>query len=146
MGFKGTIQEDHLPKNLFLLTVPGAPPITFTKVSGLEEELEVVDLPDRTKASGGQKKALEFTVRVPEHHTQQIQFMDLWYKQGQQPVVPGYKKASTLSRPSLASIPRSYSLTGCFVMKRKTDDLEMSDEGGMSEVEYTISCDEVLPI
>ena len=146
MGFKGTILPDHLPKNQFVLTIPQAPPITFTKVGGLEEELETVDLPDRTKASGGQKKAFEFTATVPEHHKQQVAFLELWFKASQHPVAPNYKKACTLTRISLGGVPKSYSLIGVFTKKRKTDDLEMTNEGEASEQEWTFCVDEMLPI
>ena len=50
---KGAIKPNHMAVNKYTLTVIGMPPLTPTEISGLEEELQTVELPDRTRASGG---------------------------------------------------------------------------------------------
>ena len=49
---KGAIEENHSPVNKWQLIVPTAPPLTIVEQSGIEDELETTDLPDRTRASG----------------------------------------------------------------------------------------------
>ena len=141
---KGVLAPDHIPKNKYTLRVLGLPPITFTAVGGLEEELETVDLPDRTRASGGNTKPIEFTVRVPTHHVVERIAMENWYQEGKDPVLPTYKKVGTLTKRSLSNIAFvSYIITGLFISDRKTQDLEMENEGELDEIEYTLSGDNV---
>lgn len=143
---KGAIRPNHIAVNKYTFLVLGLPPLTPTKISGIEEELEAVDLPDRTKASGGNTKAVEFTIMLPMHHTIEMAAMEAWFRESQDPVLPTYKKAATLLMlPIGPGIPRTRSLIGVFPTKRKDPDLEMKNEGEMAEVEWTISADQVLP-
>ena len=144
---KGALQGDHIPLNKYQLIVLGMPELTFTKIGGLEEELETVDLPDRTVASGGQTKALEFSASIPAHHLIQQAAMELWFVEGRDPVASTYKKTGTLIMKSIGgSTLRTYSLLGLFVSKRATPDLEMANEGEMAEIEWTFKADMMLPI
>lgn len=143
---KGAIQPDHIPKNKYKLKVVGLPEITFTFVSGLEEELETADMPDRTSASGGNTKYTEFTVRMPTHHAAERIAMENWFTESQDPVDPGYKKVGTLFKSSISGTASvSYLLHGLYVKKRATQDLEMSNEGELDEIEWTMSCDQIFP-
>lgn len=147
MSLKGLIEEDHIPNNKFELNIVGLPTITFTKVSGLESEVAGVDLPDRTKATGGQRGVSEVTVEVPNHHSVNIGVMEAWFEEGVDPVSPTYKKVGTLAQVSLTGETRRvWSLVGIWVMKRKLSDMEMSDAGEMSVQEYTLSVDDVAPL
>lgn len=139
---KGTINPDHIPKNKFSLRVRGMPEILFTEVSGIEEETEKVDIPDRTAASGGQSKAFEFTAKVPLHHTEQIAALNDWVQQGRDPVDPGYKKVGTFTRTSISGmITTTIILYGLWVFKDSESEAAMSNEGEMVEVEYSFSAD-----
>jgi len=72
---------------------------------------------------------------------------EAWFKEGQDPVSPLYKKAGTLVHPSISGgTLRTYSVVGVFVKKRKLPDLNMKGEGEMAVVEWTLSVDDVLPI
>lgn len=147
MVMKGTIQLDHMPANKYLLYITNMPIITFTSVSGLDEKLETVDLPDRTKASGGNSKPIELTAKVPMHHRADNVALEAWYGQGRDPVLPSYKVVGTMNYISLSSIViASYSLVGIFCTGRKTPDVEMKNEGDMVEVEWGFSVDVILPI
>lgn len=144
MSLKGKIQPDHLPLNKFQLSVVGLIPITFLSVSGLETEVDTVDLPDRTKASGGQVGTSEITVSVPAHHANELFAMELWLREAQDPVTPTYKKSAILSQISNSGAQvRSWSFDGCFVMKRSIADMAIENEGEMATVEFTMSCDEI---
>jgi hypothetical protein len=144
---KGALQGDHIPLNKYQLIVLGMPELTFTEIGGLEEELETVDLPDRTVASGGQTKPVEFTAMLPAHHMVQQAAMELWFKEGQDPVLSTYKKTGTLMLKSISgNTIRTYSLLGLFVSKRATPDLEMANEGEMAGIEWTFKADQMLPI
>lgn len=144
MPLKGIIQADHIPVNKYQLLVVGVQTLTPIKISGIEEELETVDLPDRTKASGGQTKAGSFTVTFAEHHKAEIDALEKWYSDSTDPVSPTYKKPATLVQQSISNRQtRSWSVVGLFPMKRKLPDLEMKNDGDMAEIEYTFSFDDI---
>lgn len=144
---KGAIQPDHIPLNKYSFIVAGLAPMTFTTVSGLEEELENVELPDRTAASGGNTKPIEFTATHPMHHLIEQAAMETWYLQSQDPVDPTYKKAGTIVMSSLSGlVTKRYMVSGVFPCKRKTGDLDMNNEGELHQVEWTFKADQVIPI
>jgi len=144
---KGEIKPDHMAVNNFDLLVVGLVDLTALKISGLEEELEKIMLPDRTAASGGQKKSTEFNVTIPMHHELETAAMELWFVEGQDPVTPTYKKPATLVHHAVSGTSdRSYTLMGCWVQKRKLPDLDREDDGKLALIEYTISVDNILPI
>jgi len=146
-GLKGTIEADHIPKHKYQLVVVGLPTLDLTYVSGIEDTLDVVDLPDRTKASGGRRGPVEMTVRLPLHHTVQQAAMEAWYREGQDPVLPTYKKPATLIWESLTGTRvRSFSFPDLFVGKRVTPEGEMSNEGEMTETEWMLHASDILPI
>lgn len=143
---KGILLPDHIPVNNYELLVLGAPPIVFTSVDGLETELETVDLPDRTVASGGNEKPTEFTASHPKHHAVEDAYLEGWFKESQR-AVPTYKKAATLLVRSVSGLQvRSYNLIGLFPSKRKTPDLEMENEGEPFLTEWTFKADRVIPV
>jgi hypothetical protein len=147
MAAKGTIKGDHIPVNKYQLLVAGLVPVTFTKISGIESELETVDLPDRTKATGGNVKTIEFTAEVPMHHVIEQTALEAWFREGQDPVSPGYKKVGTLvAMSNTGRITRSYSILGVFASKRGLPDFEMENEGEMAVVTWTFSADDILPL
>lgn len=144
---KGTIQPDHIPVNKYDLLILGMPNIRFTEVSGIEEELEIVDLPDRTKAPGGHTKPVEFTANAMMHHTVEQAAMELWFQESQDPVSPTYKKVATLIHKSLTGRTlKTYTLTGLFPSKRGLPDLAMENEGDAAQVVWTFSANDVLPV
>ncbi|MGD9749382.1 MAG: hypothetical protein AB7W59_00140 [Acidimicrobiia bacterium] len=144
---KGVIRPDHIPVNKYELRVIGAPTLVLTEVSGIEDELETTDLPDRTVASGGNRKSVEFTIMQPMHHGPEVAYMETWYRESQDPVAPSYKKAGTLLHSSLSGITtRGYQLVGLFPSKRKLPDLEMENEGEIALIEWTMKADDILPL
>jgi hypothetical protein len=145
MSIKGAIQPNHIPVNKYRFLVVGLPPLTPTKIDGIEEELEAVDLPDRTRASGGNTKPVEFSLMLPAHHAVEQAAMEAWFKSSQDPVLPGYKKAATLLiTPINGGAPKPRTLVGVFPTKRKDPDLEMKNEGDMAEVQWTLSADDII--
>lgn len=142
---KGKIQPDPILINRYELKVVGLIPLIFTEISGLEDELELTELPDRTVASTGERKAGTFTAMQPSHHTSEVLAMEVWYKESQDPVSPTYKKPITITRKGSAkSITRT--VLGVFPCKRKDPDLDMADEGTMDQIEWTFSFDDVQPL
>lgn len=144
---KGAIQPGHIPLNKYQLLFIGIPLLTATKVTGIDEELNVVELPDRTKASGGNTNPVETTISIPLHHSVEIAALEAWFLEGQDPVLPTYKKAGSLlmQSGSLVGPTRTYNLIGVFITKRKLPDVEMKDDGNMAEAEYTLSIDQIMP-
>ena len=143
---KGTIHPDHIPKNKFSLRVRGLPEIVFIKIDGLEEELEVVEIPDRTRASGGNTKAGDFTAAVPTHHVEQIQAIEAWMVDSTDPVNPGYKKTGILTKVSITGMRRViFTILGMFPSKRASDSSDMEDEGNMDTTTFTFNFDDIVP-
>jgi hypothetical protein len=143
---KGKIQENHIPKNSYELQIIGLPVITFIEVSDIPEELDVVDMPDRTKASGGNTKAGEFTAIAPSHHDVEVAAMEAWYKEGQDPVSATYKKAGVLIKKSLSGeVARTYTFTGLFVTGRTLQSLSLENEGELDAMEWAFSFDDIMP-
>src|SRR5262245_16398934 len=101
MSIKGQIAQFHHPLNLFKLIVqsiapPQPGPLTFTKISGISQEIDAVEMPDRTRHSGGQTKPGTFTAMMPSHHLLENVFMELWFRGCQESVDRDYKKDATL--------------------------------------------------
>ena len=143
---KGIIKPDHIPVNKWQLIIIGLPPLNPIEQSGMEDELQVIDLPDRTTASGGTRNPSEFTIMIAAHHTVEIVACEIWYREGQEPVLPTYKKAGTIIMKSLSGkILRTRSIVGAYISKRTDPDLELGNEGDMAMIEYTIKVDDVLP-
>lgn len=148
MTMKGSINPGHIPVNKYQLLFVGVPLLTPTTVSGIEEELQTVDLPDRTKASGGHTGPSEMTIMIPLHHSGEVAALEAWFIESQDPVTPTYKKAGSLlmESVSLTGPTRTVNLIGVFPTKRKYPDLDMSNDGDMAAVEWTLSVDQVLPV
>jgi len=147
MVLKGTVEADAMNVNKFEFTVAGAAPVRFHQVSGLEEELGVVELPDRTQQTDGATKPGEFTAQLPAHHSTEYAFLEIWYREGQDPVSPIYKKPCvlTISSPT-GKKSRQFIVNGCWIQKRKLPDLDMANDSDMASVEYTFKFDSILPI
>jgi hypothetical protein len=144
---KGIIQPNHIPLNKFQLFIVGVPPITFVTVSGIEEVLQIVDMPDRTKASGGQTNPVEFQAQTMLHHLVERIALEAWFKEGQDPVTPTYKKIGTLILKGIQdNVLATYTLPGLFIFNRKLPDLDIADEGNPAMAEWSFSADDVLPI
>lgn len=144
---KGAILPDHIGVNKFQLLINGVAPLTITEATGLEDELQTTELPDRTRASGGNRGPSEVEIKIPMHHLIEQAAMELWFKESQDPVAPTYKKNATLLHFSISGLViRSYSLIGVFPSKRVNPDLEMGNEGELALVTWTLSVDDVIPI
>ena len=147
MVLKGTILPDHIPVNKYQLVVLGLPPMIFTDVSGIEEELESVVMPDRTNASGGNKLPVEFTVMQPQHHAVERAAMEAWFAESQDPSPPTYKKDGTLIVQSISGIQVvAYTLVGLFPSKRVLPELALDNEGELAKIEWTMKADQVIPL
>jgi hypothetical protein len=147
MTIKNVIQENRAQINKFELTVlPGVGTPVFTSVSGLEEELDASELPDRTVRSGGRKKPVEFDVVQPAHHEAEVAAMEQWYKDGQDPVQPGHLKTGILTIFDTEGSPRRVrTLPNLWNKKRVESDLDLEDDGAMHTITWTLQCDEILP-
>jgi len=143
---KGSIQANHVSKNNFELQIVGLPPITFIEVGDIPEQVDKVDLPDRTRASGGTKQAGEFTAVVPSHHDVEVAAMEAWFKEAQDPVSPTYKKSGVLIKKGIdGTVVRSYSFVGLWVSERNLSSVAMENEGEMDAIEFLLNFDDIIP-
>lgn len=146
MGIKGVLLPNHVQLNKYDLRVIGVAPLVITAVSGIEEELDVSDLPDRTKATGGRTKPVEFDITIPAHEVISQKAMELWFEETKDPVSPTHKKIGTLTTFTQSNFPLvSFTLDGLMPIKRALPDYEMDGDGEMAEHVWTMSADELLP-
>ncbi len=144
---KQVLQPDHLPRNNFQLRATGVTDLTLIEMSGIEEEIESIELPDRTFASGGHTKPFEFTFSIPAHHAAEVAAVKAWYEEGQEPVSPQYKKPAVLILKSISGLATlSYVIEGMHLCKWKTSDNEASNEGEMHMIEVTAKGDRLRPL
>lgn len=147
MGFKRVLLDDHHQVNKFSLEVVGLPPLTPITISGLEEELDSVDLPDRTSATGGRTKPIEFDMALPAHHVTEQKAMEAWKVENQDPVTATAKKSGILQIESQSSVKSiAFGLDGLWPQKRALPDLDMDNDGDMAVITWTMKCDEMEPI
>lgn len=147
MVLQGTVQPGHIPVNNYELIVVGLPPMVFTKISGFETVNESVELPDRTRASGGNRKPVEFTGMSFEHHTAERAALEFWFQEGKDPVSPTYKKVGTLIKRDIhGRVASTNSILGLWITKKKAPDLDLANEGEPALIEWTFSADSVQPI
>lgn len=143
---KGQIKPNHISKNNYELQIVGLPPIVFIEVGDISEQIDKVDLPDRTRASGGTKQAGDFSAMVPSHHDVEMAAMESWYKEGQDPVSPTYKKSGTLVKKGIdGTIIRTYSFTGLWVSERNMTSVALENEGEMDATEFLLNYDDIIP-
>jgi len=144
---KGSVKPNHIPVNNYELLIVGLPPLLFTEISGLEQELETVDMPDRTVASGGNVKATEFTAKSFEHHSVEAAAMELWRREAIDPVSPTYKKVATLIKRNISGeVATTRTTIGLFIKKRTDSDLDLANEGEPAMIEWTFSVDKIESI
>jgi len=122
------------------------PVIDFVSVTIGEQEIPMVEMPDRTRVTSGQTSPVEITAKVPSHHTDQITAMQLWYREGQDPVTPTYKKAGVLTVFSGEGNSINWTVTGAWCSKYNIDDLDMANDADAHYVEFTIQVDDLTPI
>jgi len=147
MVLKGAVLPNHIPVNNYELQVAGLPAILFTELSGLEEETEAVDMPDRTQVSGGNSKPVEFTGMSFEHHTVELAALEAWRREAIGNVTATYKKVGTLIKRGIdGNVITTRTLIGLWVKKRKDADLDLANEGEPAMVEWTFSTDKVESI
>lgn len=147
MVLKGSVQPGHIPVNNYELIIEGLPSILFTEISGGDRETETTDLPDRTKASGGNEKTVEKTAMMFEHHVVERQAMEAWRQEALDPVTATYKKTGTLIKRDISGeIASTQSWIGCFVTNRKDPDQDMANEGEPAMIEWTLSVDKIEDI
>jgi hypothetical protein len=144
---KGAILPGHIGINHYELKVSGLDILTFTEISGLENETTWVELPDRTQASGGETLVGEFTAMMPSHHKAEMAIMAAWHQESKDPVSPTYKKTGTMLYKDIhGNVTMARELIGLAVSKRVDPDLEMENDGEMATTEWTFKYDDVNPL
>lgn len=144
MPIKSVLLPDHVQVNKYQLLIVGMPPMTLTAISGIEEELDVTELPDRTTASGGRTKPVSFDITQPAHHIIERLAMETWWEMVKNGL-PLYKRVGTLLQFSQSNLQQvGYMLMGLYPTKRALPDLELDNDGDLSTLVWTMNADEVL--
>jgi hypothetical protein len=145
ISIKGVLDGNRVQVNKFQLFIAGVslPPV-FTRISGLEVELDAIDLPDRTTRSGGREKPLEFEVDQPMHHTVELLSMEAWWLMCAN-TVPGYIRVGALVMYDEYGFARKTgTLTGMWISKRSHSDLDLDNDGDMAIITWTIKADDLV--
>lgn len=147
MAIKSVLKVNRVQVNKFKLTIsPGVGSPLFTTISGLEEELDTVDLPDRTSRSGGREKQIEFEVQQPMHHDLEVVAMEVWYRMCKASL-PLYLKLGVLILFDEWGIPRKkYTLPNLWISKRSHSELDLDNDGEMSTITWTLKADQIIPM
>jgi len=143
MSIKGVLQSNRVQVNKFeLMIVPLTfPKPLFTRISGLEMELDTVDLPDRTTRSGGREKQVEFEVDQPMHHVIEVVAMEGWWKQCVN-TLPLYLKIGTLLiLNEYLGRSQKFMLYNLWLSKRSQSDLDLDNDGDMAIITWTMKAD-----
>lgn len=141
---KGAIEPDHILTNRYQFDVAGVLKFQPTEVSEITDETLMTELPDRTRASGGEKKASELTFKVPAHHLTVIAALEAWRSEAVELVTPGYKKTVIYTMSSgTGERLMVRNLFGCWLGKRTDPAAQMSGDGDMAVIEYTMHIDDV---
>jgi hypothetical protein len=144
MALKGIIPKDIIAANKFTLAADNDE-ILITAITGAEETIETVELPDKTSASAGRTEMSEVTIKIPAHVDESVNFMNIWFQACKDPVQPGaYKTCVVTAESSSGGTVRTYTYVGVFLKGRKTPDHALEDGATMTEIEYTASIDEVF--
>jgi len=145
MSIQGIMQPDHAPINAYEFLILDLPKIVFTKVDGAEEEVETVDLPDRSQASGGNTKPVEFTAQQALHHKVEVAALEVWYNLGRGNVAEGYKKNGSMVYKTISgAVAKVIPMTEIFIKKRKYPDVDMENAGDAGMIVWTFSAKLVL--
>lgn len=141
---KGQILPGHIGVNKYQLKVAGLLDVLFTEISEIASETTVVELPDRTQASGGEETVGTFTAVIPSHHTTEVTLLDVWLAEGRDPVLPTYKKAATLIELNVHGEAKlSHALTGLWISQKQLSAKELGNDGEMATITYTFNYDSV---
>lgn len=146
MSVKMRLLPDHIPVSAIEMSVPGGPlKLTFISIDGIEEELDMAELPDRTKRPGGNSKPIEFKAVAPLHHTIEHAYLEEWYAQALG-ALPGYLRPVVMSYPSVSGLQaKTVTLVNVWPCKKKYPDADMNNEGELGTVEWTFSADLMVP-
>ena len=143
---KGTIKVDHATTDKYTFAIIGLPPLTATKVSGLEEEIKKLELPDGTAATTGNTGSSEITIMIPNHHSVEIAAMELWKAEGKDPVSATYKKSGVVLEKTVSGKTSLVtSILGVWVTKSVGTDHEMKPDAEAAYTTYTLSIDTIIP-
>lgn len=144
MPLKGVIQKDVIAGNKYQLLV-GTTELLVTSIGGFEEVLVTTDLPDGTRASAGRTEPFEFDISIPYHHTEDVDFMNLWFRGAQDPVRPDcYRTISMISQSGTGEIVRTATIFGAFPTTRSNPERAL-DNSDMTVITFTISGDSSIP-
>ena len=145
LAIKNQIQELRIPVNKFQLIVqPGVGQITVISLTGLEEELDAPELPDRTIRSGGRSKPVEIDVVQPMHHTSEVLLMEAWWNLCKYSVA-GYLRLGMLIQMNETGIPtKRWTLPNIWIKKRAHSDLELENDGEMATITWTMQTDQII--
>ena len=144
-AIKSIIKPLRVPDNKYSLIVqPGVGQLTVVELTGLEQELDQSELPDRTVRSGGRGKPLAFDFAIPMHHTSEVLLCETWWNLCKYSLI-GYLKFGMLIQFNEASIPtKRWTLPNLWLTKRGHTDLALGNDGEMTTIMWSASADDLI--
>ena len=129
--------------NEFAISFPATGPLTATRISAYTKEGDVVDLADRTRASGGRTKPFNIEIDIPTHLVEENLRMEAWH-QAFLLKLPGYKIAGIVTYPMnwFTGAGVSDSLIGAMCISKGRPEVDANSDGDMMVTTWTISVDD----
>ena len=144
MSIRGKIPPFPIIGAHFRLSFEGMEDILFTEVNGVEQEIEVVEAPDRTAHSSGIGKHVKLTVKIPGHARASKDAMHGWHEECLGPVSDNYKKTGTLQYYNNQLQPvEEYYVEGAWVCKFMEDQAQMEESSKIHQTEFEIEVDKL---
>ena len=142
---KGEILPDKFRQNKYEFTVNGLGRILATSITGLEELTDAVDLPDRTRSSGGRSQVVDFEIVIPAHHRDAVLLMEGWRRENLDPVTLTAKKsANVILQSDSGASTLTISLSGVWPTGHAFPDLERENDGELAQLTFPMSADQIL--
>lgn len=128
--------------NEFAISFPATGPLTAVRVSAYTQEGDVVDLADRTRASGGRTKPFNLEIDIPTHLVEENARMDAWHK-AFLAKLPGYKNAGIMTYPTnwYTGEGVSDTLIGSMCTSKGRPEVNANSDGEMMVTTWTVSVD-----
>jgi len=144
---KGTVEAGAAVTSQYTLSLPLIGDINATEIGAIKREVELADMPDRTRQSTGNEKPIDTTIKTLIHHTEEMLAMEALYL-ATRTGTAGYKvEGTTLSLNGADEVKvRGYLLLGFIIHGMEIPDLKAGDQGSPVEVTWSVSLDGVEPL
>jgi len=146
MTTRGTVEPGSALTNKYRLEMTGLPPLNVVSIGEQSETLVTAEMPDLTRQTTGQVKAIDTEITIMAHHPAEVVALEVWYalcKAGG----PLHKLVGFLHYLGAdGSTKLTHMWDGTLLTGRKTPALETKGDAEGLMLTYTVSIDAVVPV